>query len=193
MSSQWGLGCLGLGVTTTKNKIPLKGVVSIADVNPMSVTKRFYSWHVVTVVVECCCILIIYYCWQAPSASLPSRARRMTSFVILFRSVGVERLAPRPAVLLLALFFTFGNLLFDAPAQCLSVGWSWRASRMTTFFKNSFISWEVYRFLRWCLPGPFLSDVLYIVLSVYGVNCVNHRVFMFLCLFFGVWFRTFLL
>ena len=91
-------------------------------------------------IVECCCILIIYYCWQASSATLPSRARRMTSFVKIFRSVGVERLSLRSVLLLLTLFFTCWTLLFDAPAQCLSVGWSWRASRMITFFKKSSIS-----------------------------------------------------
>ena len=63
--------------------------------------------HIVSV--ECCCILIIYYCWQASSASLPSRARRMTSFVKIFRSVGVERLALTGVLLLLTLFFIFGT------------------------------------------------------------------------------------
>ncbi len=63
----------------------------------------------VATAVECCCILIIYYCWQASSATLPSRARRMTSFVKIFRSVGVERVAPRWVLLLLALFFIFGT------------------------------------------------------------------------------------
>ena len=135
-------------------------------------------------IIECCCILINYYCWQAPSAYLPSRARRMTSFVKISCSVGVERLPPRPVPFVVGPFFHFWNRYFYAQAQCPSVGWSWRASRMTTFFKNSSVSWEVYRFLRCCLPGPSQSDVLYIVFWVYGANCVNHRVFMFLCLIF---------
>ena len=69
---------------------------------------RSVLFMIVIVVVECCCILIIYYCWQASSASLPSRARRMTSFVKIFRSVGVERL-PLSVVLLLLTFFRFWN------------------------------------------------------------------------------------
>ena len=89
---------------------------------------------------KCCCILIIYYCWQASSAYLPSRARRMTSFVKIFRSVGVERLTTTTGLFVVGSFFHIWNLLFDAPAQCQSVGWSWRAGRMTIFFKNSSIS-----------------------------------------------------
>ena len=58
-------------------------------------------------IIECCCILIIYYCWQASRATLPSRARRMTSFVKISCSVGVERLTLRGVLLLLTLFFIF--------------------------------------------------------------------------------------
>jgi hypothetical protein len=59
-------------------------------------------------IIECCCILINYYCWQASSAYLPSRARRMTSFVKISCSVGVERYTARWVLLLLELFFAFG-------------------------------------------------------------------------------------
>ena len=99
------------------------------------------------IVVECCCILIIYYCWQASSASLLSRARRMTSFVKNSCFVYVIGLAPQTGSFVVGSFFHIWTLLFDAPARCLSVGWSWRAGRMTSFFKNSPISSEVYRLL----------------------------------------------
>ena len=79
------------------------------------------------IVVECCCILIIYYCWQAPSAYLPSRAGEMASFVKNSCFVYVSGLAPRPCSFVVGSLFHLRTLLLIAQAQCLSVGWSWRA------------------------------------------------------------------
>ena len=93
----------------------------------------------VAVVVEYCCILIIYYCWQAPSAYLPSRAGEMASFVKNSCFVYVNRLPARPPPFVVGSFFHLGTFLLIAQAQCLSVGRSWRASRMTILFKNSSI------------------------------------------------------
>ena len=92
------------------------------------------------IVVECCCSFIIYYCWQAPSAYLLSRAGEMDSFVKNSCFVHVNGLSPRPACFVVGSFFHLRTLLLIAQARCLSVGWSWRASRMTIFLKNSLIS-----------------------------------------------------
>ena len=90
----------------------------------------------IVVVVECCCILIIYYCWQASSAYWCSRARRMTSFVKNSRFVYVIGLAWQAGSFVVDSCFHNWTLLFDAPARCPSVGWRWRAGRLTTFSKN---------------------------------------------------------
>ena len=68
-------------------------------------------------IVECCCILIIYYCWQAPSAYLPSRAGEMASFVKNSCSVYVNGLLPRPRSFVVGSFFHLGTLLLIAQAK----------------------------------------------------------------------------
>jgi len=108
----------------------------------------------------------------------------MTSFVKNSRFVYVIGLARQAGSFVVDSCFHNWTLLFDAPARCPSVGWRWRAGRLIIFFKKSLISWEVYRLLWRCRKGPPHSDVLYIVLSAYGLNGVHHRVFMFLRLFF---------
>ena len=82
------------------------------------------------IVVECYCILIIYYCWEASSAYLPSRAGQMASLVKNSCFVYVNGLAPRPSCFVVGSFFHLRTLLLIAQARCLSVGRSWRASRM---------------------------------------------------------------
>ena len=57
----------------------------------------------------------------------------MASFVESSCFVYVIGLPPRPRSFVVGSFFHLGTLLLIAQAQCLSVGRSWRASRMTTF------------------------------------------------------------
>ena len=63
-------------------------------------------------VVECCCILIINYCWHPSTPSLASGLRQMTSFVKIFRSVGVERLAPQACSFVVGAFWCHSRTYF---------------------------------------------------------------------------------
>ena len=91
----------------------------------------------------------------------------MSSFVKNSRFVYVIGLASKPCSFVVGSFFHLGTLLLIAQAQCLSVGGSWRAGRMTSFFKKSCFGKEVYRFLRGCRKGSLKSVVLIVVLIAY--------------------------
>ena len=61
---------------------------------------------------------------------MPSRAGEIASFVKNSCFVYVIGRAPRLGSFVAGSFFHLGTLLLIAQAQCLSVGLSWRASRM---------------------------------------------------------------
>ena len=121
--------------------------------------------------IKCCCILIIYYCWQASSATLPSRARRMTSFVKIFRSVGVERLPLRSLLLLLALFFIFGTFfsmrrrsVWASGGRGVPVEW--------LFFQKLVYFVRGVSIFAMVSPGTFLERrLIHLVVSIWRKPC----------------------